>query len=142
MLNWSPAQDHDAQFVGQCLRDGERPRLERFTGHRAQLAFIGVHNGALGSAVLRVDGQPIGMLCGNPCSVPGLRTAFLGLTPAAEQLYDLEGATLDLVRQHVQGDALGLVASALAHGAGPAEGAPSVGGRLGRADLLHRAPGC
>jgi hypothetical protein len=57
-----------------------------------------------------VDGQPIGMLCGNPCSVPGLRTAFLGLTPAAEQLYDLEGATLDLVRQHVQGDALGLVA--------------------------------
>jgi len=109
MLNWSPAQHYDAHFVGQCLRDSERPRLERFTGQRAQLAFIGVHSGALGSAVLRVGGQPIGMLCGNPCSVPGLRMALLGLTPAAEQVWDLDRSMLEPARLLAQGDAQGMV---------------------------------
>lgn len=114
ILNWGPAQGHDAQFIGQCLRDDESTRLANFTGQRAQLAFIGVHNGALGSAVIRVAGTPVGMLCANPCPDLGLRAVYLGLTPHAEQVHEFDRVMLDAVRQHVQGDALGLVGSTAA----------------------------
>jgi hypothetical protein len=111
-LNWSPAQRHDAQFIGQCLRDDENTRLKDSTGQRAQLAFIGLHSGALSSAVIRVGGTPVGMLCANPCPELGLRVAYLGLTPHAEGIGDFDKHVMTAILRHVQGDALGIVGSA------------------------------
>jgi hypothetical protein len=116
-LNWQPAMDHDAQFIGQCLRDDEATRLkdltgQRATGQRAQLAFMGVHAGALGSAVINVGGTPVGMLCANPCTALGLRFAYLGLTPHADGIRDFDKHVMTAVSRHVQGDALGMVGSA------------------------------
>jgi hypothetical protein len=110
-ISWNPSKAHDVEFIGQCMRDEERPRLERFAGQPARLAFAGVHNGALDSLVLRVGGQPIGMFSGHPCSTLGLRVAWLALTPSAEKVHDLDPVALQQVRQHAQGDALGMVAS-------------------------------
>jgi len=110
-ISWNPAKLHDAEFVGQCMRDQERPRLERFTGNPARQAYVEMHRGALSSAVLRVGGQPIGMFSGHPCSTLGLRVGLLALTPHAERVHDLDPAALQAVRQHAQGDARGMVAS-------------------------------
>ena len=111
-LEWHPAKPHDAQAIGERLRRDEARRLNDFTGHPATHAFVGVYNGALGSAVITADGTPVAMLCANPCSALGMRVAHLGLTHQAEGINLPEQPTLANVSQHVHGDSPGIVGSA------------------------------
>ncbi|QHE86308.1 hypothetical protein [Hydrogenophaga sp. BPS33] len=112
-LNWHPAKEHHAQFIGQCLRDEEADRLKRFDPkQRAQLTFLGIHNGALSSAVINVGGTPVGQLCASPCRDLGLRLVYLGLTPHAEQVGEFDRDVMNATRRHVQGDAMAMVGSA------------------------------
>lgn len=106
-LYWRQAREDDAQFIGQCMRDVERERLEAAQSKPARLYLQDLHAQAVQSLVIHAGATPVALIGSTATPLAGMRMVWLSLTDRAH--FEPDERVMQNVMRVLQGDAHSLI---------------------------------